>query len=274
MTEKKEKVYKAPQSVYNPSPFARSRVDIIIPYHAEYERVTRLVEGIMYAVRSNPYRITLVDDGSPNSRFVEDLRKVDQDVLRVVRSEDRRGFGAALALGYQNTEQPWVMFMHSDVTIEDPDWMLRMGESLLALKDQGVKLISARTDNPGSGHDPRLKAARDQTDKDVVLAEGFVPLYCAMCHRDLFPHINGFVRPYPYAGYEDEELGWRMKYFGYKQAICGRAWVRHEGGVTLASLEKSGRNVGQITEENYQRCLADVRNLYASKAKKPTTANR
>ena len=45
-------------------PFSRSRVDIIIPFYGQYEKVTSLVESILVAVRSNPYHITLVDDCS------------------------------------------------------------------------------------------------------------------------------------------------------------------------------------------------------------------
>ncbi len=195
-TEKK--VFKA--KPVDPSPFSRQRVDILIPFHGEYESVSRLLSSILYAVRSNPYRITLIDDASPNRHFSASLEKdADKDMVRVVRLERQVGFGGAIQAGWSATQQPWIMVMHSDTRVDDANWMLRMGESMLRFKETNpaVKMISARTNNPGVGHDSRLKSVKPiittnemVKEQDVVLNAGFLPLYCVLFHRELFNHVG------------------------------------------------------------------------------------
>ena len=61
--------------------FSRSPVDIIIPFHGAYQKVTRLVESILFATKSNPYQICLVDDCSTNERFVDLVKEAPQVVV-------------------------------------------------------------------------------------------------------------------------------------------------------------------------------------------------
>ncbi len=223
----------------------------------------------MFAVKSNPYRITLIDDGSPNDTFGKRLNdEGDKGMLRCVRSEHQKGFGAALRLGYENTQQPWILVMHSDTRVDEPNWMVRLGESLLRFKetDPTVKLISSRTNNPGAGHEPQLKATKPlvaapnaKRDPDIVLKEGFVPLYSAMFHRELFKHIGGFIKEYPFGYYEDEELGWRMRAYGYRQAICGASWVYHDAGATVNSVCKANPDAAKVMDGNHEKCVEDIR---------------
>lgn len=242
-----------------PSPFARSPVDIIVPFHGQYDKVARLVESIYLHCRSNPYQICLVDDGSPNKTFLEQLSKLPQ--IKCVRNEEHLGFGAALHAGYLATEQPWVLFMHSDTVVEDGNWMLRLGECLMSLRDRGVKMASARTNNPLGG-DERLKADRLEVSENAVVGKGgFLPLYCAMCHRELFNRIGGFIKAYPYALYEDEELAYRMRHHGYKQVVCGNSWVYHEGECTIRELTRERPDVKEVMESNREKCISDIKKL-------------
>lgn len=80
-----------------------------------------------------------------------------------------------------------------------------------------------------------------------------------MCHRQLFDNIKGFVKSYPYGSYEDEELYYRMKKFGYKQAVSGNSWVFHHGGSTFNDLKNEQL---KVVEQNRQKCIEDIRKLY------------
>lgn len=254
-------------------PFSNSRVDIIIPFHSQYERVSQLIRSIILSVKSNPYQITLVDDCSENKVFGEEIRREfakDTPVgykpqLQYIRSEKHLGFAGALKLGYDATQQPWVLFMHSDCLVEDPNFMIDMGQSLLRWKTEGkpVKMVSARSNNP-----LELDLARagrmDKEEKDLILDRESLPLFCAMCHRDLFRHIGGFLKPYPYAWYEDEELAHRMRSMGLLQGVSTRAWIRHEGGMTIKYLWESKPDAKKEMEENRKRCLADIKRLRGS----------
>jgi len=253
------------------NPFFRSRVDIIIPYHGEYSSVRNLVESIMRETRSNPYLITLVDDASPNQGFLQEMMSLPQ--VTGVRLPEQQGFGAALKAGFDFSQKieeldgkpvqlppTYVCFLNSDCLIRNPNWLMEMGNCLLRLKDSGVKLVSARSNNPVS-EIKAMKADREDKAQDMV-ANQALPLFCALCHRELFKRIGGFIKPYPFGGYEDEELFWRMKKHGYKQAICGTSWVYHEGERTISSLLGHRPEVQKImTEENRERCISDIKSL-------------
>ena len=249
-------------------PFSRSRVDIIIPFHAQYERVSALVRSIILSVKSNPYMITLVDDCSDNKNFGEEVKREFSKgtpegfspQLQYIRNGKHLGFGGSLQVGFQATEQPWVLFMHSDCTVEDPNFMIDMGQSLLRWKEEGkpVKMVSARSDNPGECE--RLKAGRlDKGEQDIVLNGETLPLFCAMCNRELFRRIGGFIKDYPYAWYEDEELAARMRSHGLLQGVSTKAWVRHLGGATIKYLWDTRPETREAMESNRELCIADIK---------------
>ncbi len=83
-------------------PFARSPVDIIIPFHGEIDKVARLVQSILLMTRSNPYQICLVDDASPNKDFYLQVKKVPQVVS--MRNKEQLGFAGALQAGFMATK--------------------------------------------------------------------------------------------------------------------------------------------------------------------------
>lgn len=252
------------------TPFSRSPVDIIIPFHAQYERVSELLRTIIVSVKSNPYQITLVDDCSDNKSFGEEITRQFlrttpsgfKPQVKYVRSEKRLGFGGALKLGFDSTELPWVLFMHSDCVVEDPNFMISMGQALLRWKQEGlpVKMVSARSDNPGELECARAKIL-EKSENDIVLEKETLPLFCAMCNRDLFAYIRGFVKPYPYAWYEDEELAFRMRKFGLRQGVSTKAWIRHHGGATIKYVWEHEPESKKIMEDNRESCIRDVREL-------------
>jgi GT2 family glycosyltransferase len=249
-------------------PFCRSALDILIPFHAQYERVHALVKSILYSVKSNPYQITLIDDCSENKNFGEEIKKQFsreapsgfKPILQYIRSEQQLGFGGALKLGFDSTNSPWVLFMHSDCLVEDANFMIHMGQSLLNWRRNGVpvKIVSARSNNPGDCSSAKAEA-KDKGTNDIVLGEETLPLFCAMCNRDLFGTIGGFLKAYPYAWYEDEELVHRMRSKGLLQGVCARAWVRHQGAATIKYMWNRKPETREIMESNRERCLADIR---------------
>lgn len=250
--------------------FSRSAVDILIPFHSQYEKVTNLIKSILLSVKSNPYQITLIDDCSENKNFGEEIKKQFikstpqgyKPQVQYIRSEKQLGFAGALKMGFESTNLPWVMFLHSDCIIENPNFMIQMGQSLLNWKKEAipVKIVSARSDNPGD-----CELAKSETpkpfEKDIVLNKETLPLFCAMCNRDLFNYIGGFLKTYPYAWYEDEELSYRMKKYNLLQGISANAWVRHTGGCTIKYLWENNPQAKDIMEKNRDLCLADMKRL-------------
>jgi GT2 family glycosyltransferase len=255
-------------------PFSRSPVDILIPFHAQYEKVTQLLKSILISVKSNPYQVTLIDDCSENKNFGEEIKKQFlkttpegyKPQVQYIRSEKHLGFGGALKLGFESTNLPWVLIMHSDCLVEDPNFMLKMGQSLLNWKKQGipVKMVSACSDNPGDCELAKFEKNKS-IEEDIVLKETTLPLFCAMCHRDLFGYIGGFIKNYPYAWYEDEELSFRMRKKGLLQGISTKTWIKHYGGCTIKYILEQNPDAIKTMEKNRDRCIADMKMISGRK---------
>lgn len=256
-------------------PFSNSRVDIIIPFHSQYERVSQLLKSILISVKSNPYQITLVDDCSENKTFGEEIKREFaketpngyRPQVQYIRSDKQLGFAGALKMGFDATDQPWVLFMHSDCLVEDPNFMIDMGQSLLRWKQEGVpvKIVSARSNNAG-GLGVAEAGRMEKGEKDIVLEKETLPLFCAMCNRDLFRNIGGFLKAYPLAWYEDEELAHRMRRHGLLQGVSTRAWVKHHGGATVKYLWETRPETKATMEGNRELCLADIRRTRGANA--------
>jgi GT2 family glycosyltransferase len=239
------------------STFKFSHVDIIIPFHGQYNSVRSLVEKLLLHTKSNPYLITLVDDASPNAAFVETIKNMAP--VRAIRLDEQKGFAGALKAGYEGTVKPWCVFMHSDCLVRDHYWLQRLGETAMRLRDKNVRLIHARTDNPMCEHSALKPTKHEGQHEDRIVTEDDpLPLICAMAHRQLFDHLGGFLKEYPYGGYEDVELFYRMKRYGMKQAVCGGSWVHHDGGLTMNEVISKDKKAKAIIEANYDLCMADI----------------
>ena len=93
--------------------------DIIIPFYGQYQKISRLLNSILSSPIDNPYHICLVDDGSPNSDFLEEIERLKVPYVTTVQLPHQVGFAAALYAGYMATKNNFVVFMHSDCVVED-----------------------------------------------------------------------------------------------------------------------------------------------------------
>lgn len=255
-----------------PSDFIHS-VDIIVPFHGQYEKVTRLVESIYRCTRSNYFTLTLVDDFSPNETFLGNMhanakktaekRRIANN-FRAIRGTHHRGFGGAAKVAFERTDNPYVCFLNSDCVIEDTNWLRALGETLLSLKNEGVRMVAPMTNNAVGGHESQ-QGEKTEMSQDYVLLEGeeeYLTMYCFLCHRELFARCGGFLKEYPYGYYEDVEFARRMRKHSFKQAVCRNSWVRHDGQCTISTLWKRDPKIRTVMEEeNHQRCIADIKSL-------------
>lgn len=259
----------------NPSPFEYASVDVLIPFHGEYHRVKKLMESILQLTSSPKIRVFLIDDCSPNESFIDGWKEYQSTVRAydpfegMVEKETRKkifgirlnkhlGFGAAIKVGAQASDAPYICILHSDCLIKSPRWLLAMGESLLNMKQQGVKLVSARSNNSGCDVQ-NLEGDYADKVKDFIVDEP-LPLYCALFHRELFNRIGGHIKSYPYAGYEGDELFYRMKKHGYGQGVSGEAWVYHEGESTIKNLWQDPK-IKKIMLGNSEKFEKDLKNM-------------
>lgn len=234
---------------------ARSAIDIIIPFYGHYAQVRECVENILQHTAIEPYSIHLVDDGSKGASFLSDIQKTG--LVFVHKSPEQLGFGAALKIGFDASSSPWVVFLNSDCIPQHSHWLNYLRKSMETLKSSGVKLVSARMNHGGTGTFPECLISKNGEDfVDDIVADQPLPLICCLVNRQLFNVIGGFIKPYKYGWYEDEELFWRMKYHGFTQAVCGSSWIKHLGGLTVNGLSKDAQ---KIMEANKTEFLKDVK---------------
>lgn len=242
------------------NPFYMAPVEIIIPFHGEQACVTKLMESIFATVHTNRYLISLVDDGSLNKSFIKDIDKKKLPGVRCFRVDENKGFGAAVNLALTtpwSQKITWVVIVQSDVFVEENNWLSNMGETMNLLKSSGVKMVSPMTNNP-MVESVVMTGQKGVYRPDVILTEGYLPMYCALAHRELFNKV-GLLKEYPYAGTEAEEFAVRMRMMGYKQAVCGSSWVNHTGGATLDNY---------IGNNKVQRILRNVKEEFDPGPKK------
>lgn len=234
-------------------PVSISPVEIIIPFHGQTHCVTKLIDGIFKTVRDIKYMITLVDDGSANTGFLSSLVKANVPGLRGIKNFKHSGFGYSVNQALRNPfsrEIPWVVIMHSDVEVEQPTWLYNLNKTINAMKENGVKMVTAMTDNPTNDL-LRLKKDKNEVLENFILDEDeFIPMYCCIAHRELFNRI-GPLYECPYAGSEVQEFALRMRKQGFFQGVSGESWVHHEGGKTLD---------GFIANEKAQEAMENARN--------------
>lgn len=255
-----------------PSDF-NSAVDIIVPYHGQYEKLSALLDSIFKLTRSNYYNICIVDDASPNENFIKTIEKnaaknaskrKSENIIKTIRLPKQVGFAGAIKAGFDVTENPYVCFVNSDCKIEDVNWLRAMGECLLEMKPKGVRMVSPMTNNSVGGH-PAQTGEKTVRSKDHVVLEDkedYLSMYCFLCHRELFNRCGGFIKEYPYGFYEDQEFAARMQKNGFKQAVCRDSWIHHDGQATIKPLWRSDPKVINIMEvDNRNRCIADMKSL-------------
>lgn len=223
-------------------PFQMSSVEIIIPFHNQQSRVINLINDIFNTVSSNRYVITLVDDGSKNKKFIDQLQTKKTQGLRFLKHDKCKGFAASVNNALSNPfrkDIPFVAILHSDIRIKDQNWLFNLGSALNDMKRDGVKMVSAMTNNPCADV-PQLKGSWGKEADNTVLSEGFLPMYCVIANRELFKRI-GLLAEFPYAGVETEEFSYRMKKNGFKQAVCGKSWVEHAGRASISAYDEDSK---------------------------------
>jgi glycosyltransferase involved in cell wall biosynthesis len=233
-------------------------VDIIIPFHGQYDLLGQCVESIIKQTFGQIYSLTLVDDYSDNKDFFTDLkeRKLKNTPIQFLRHDEQKGFGAALKTGFDNTQNAWVCFLHADCKIVRSDWLSELMITMQSTKKDGVKLVSAKLSNGGTGAFDANVIGNVDNRPDVIV-ESPLPIVCTLVNRELFSRIGGFIKPYPYFGYEDEELFWRMKIKKFKQAVSGKSFVEHAGGITAQQLMKDHK-IAETVNLNKEKFKTDI----------------
>lgn len=235
-------------------------VEIIVPFHGGHSHVSKLLQSIFNTIYSNRYLVTLVDDSSDNVNYHSQISNAKIQGVRILRKDQNGGFGSAVNFALKNPFKfldsekviPYLLIAHSDVLLSSKDWLFNLGSSLEKMKLEGVKMVSPLTNNPVENVERLSFKGKRPNIEDFILSENeFLPLYCSLCHRDLFKYID-FPESDPCISNEAIKLAEVMRSKGFLQGVCGKSWVHHEGCVTTKLFKKKRRNVAKHqTEEEF-----------------------
>jgi dolichol-phosphate mannosyltransferase len=121
---------------------------IILPTYNEAENLAELVPEIEERFAGIPFRILVVDDGSPDGTAAV-ARRLDQRYgnVEVLTPPERKGLGAALRLGYDHASTPYLLSSDADLSFS-VDEMRRLYQ---AIQERGDDLVQG-TRHEAGGH--------------------------------------------------------------------------------------------------------------------------
>lgn len=231
-------------------------VDIVIPFHGQYESVIECLAGIINYTPSWPYRIFFIDDASTNDKFLPNLLNNRKKAFGA-RLEKHLGFASAVNEGVSMGNYPLVCVMHSDVFPDNIRWLPGLVKALESGVRQSIELVSARFENAGTASDYPTALTETGEMKELVSEVAKpLPFTCCLFQRKLWDAV-GPLKPFQYGWYEDIEYFHRMKKIGLKQGIA-QSVVRHAGGRTIKSLFATNPLAHGIMKGNATRCREEI----------------
>lgn len=186
-------------------------------------------------MKSEQVEFVLADNGSTDGS-VNYVRKEFPSV-RIFPLGRNEGFAPALNKAVEAYDSTWICFLNNDVRVH-PDWLSNLLHAarkieapcftshLLDWQGKHTQFAGGWINLFGKGfEDTKVKSDRPY--------EIFFPCGCGMMiRRDVFRNVGGFDDDY-FMIYEDVDLGWRMRLFGFPVYFVPDAFVLHRGHASL-----------------------------------------
>jgi O-antigen biosynthesis protein len=94
----------------------QSQVDIIIPVHGRFDLLTQCLTSIPDAMNDIPYKLYMIDNGSPKEEADEFYRQF-QYPITIMRNKENLGFPKACNMAARRGTSPLIFFLNSDVIL-------------------------------------------------------------------------------------------------------------------------------------------------------------
>lgn len=253
-TEKTAKFDMTAGGFSSTDPRQMKAVEIIVPFYNTYSKVAALLEAIFSTIRTNRYQITLVDDGSENKNFIQEIANKKLLGVQCMRQNENKGFGAAINYAMANAKNSWIPYicvLHTDVIPDDTNWLSKLGNGLLRLKSQNIKMVHASSNYFGEDL-KHLESKKNTKREDYILnIHEYLPMFASMFHRDLYKFV-GNLQEYPLAGNEVEEYAMRMYRNGFRQAIVADSYIHHDGKGTVNTLTDKMKEILRKSKDAFK----------------------
>lgn len=200
-----------------------SKVSIVIPTYNGLDLVISCVDSIIrYTPMSDiKYEIIIADDGSTDrtSRVVG--IKYKNSPLRVVRSEENRGFAKTVNMGIKEAKHDLILLLNNDVTIEKIDWLKILVD---AMEGYDMAAPAAGKMSKTWEYEPGEATNNTQVREGAKRYKRFYyPVgWCLMVRRNVFDTIGLIPEDFG-KGFFDDVL------FGKRASDAGMKWQIAEG---------------------------------------------
>ncbi len=226
-------------------------VSIIIPTYRRLAWIGRCLKALTLQRTSAVLEVLVVDDGSANHDQIEaEVRSFQKTLAVSYHLIDHAGPAAAKNAGLNRARGELLCFLDDD-TVPDPDWVEKITSPFAGHPEIGI--VNGRT----------LSIFRETGSLPYGLEQSvYRPsrrlATCNIAYRaTAIRQAGGFDERFLTASWEDNDLGLRMMWAGWRHAFCPEAIVYHAHETVLAEfIEKSrvnGRGFAVFFKKHYVR---------------------
>ena len=272
---------------------------IIFPKYNSYEKVSIIIPVYNNAIYTynclksisektkEPFEIIVVDDASDDETksILESMNNI-----KIIRNESNKGFIISCNEGAKSSEGNCLLFLNNDTIVTD-DWLRAL---LDLMKNDGVGAVGAKLVYPngtlqeaggivwndafgwnyGRGDNP------EKPEYNFVREVDYCSGAVLLVRKDLFEKIGGFDERFRPAYYEDTDLCFSIRNWGYRVLYQPESVVIHYEGKTSGTEINSGAKGYQLVNrpkflEKWNDVLTKAhfengsRNLFLARSRKP-----
>ena len=194
-------------------------VSIIIVNYNGLELLKKCLMSLSKIQFTN-YEVILVDNNSSDNSVNYVTKNFPQIIL--VKLDENKGFAEPNNIGTKIAKGDYFLFLNND-TIVEPNFVSELVKT--ALKDSKIGILQSLLLKPGG----EIDSSGDFIDETGIVFNSKKPISndreifsargaCMMVQRSLFEKLGGFDEKF-YFSFEDVDLGWRERIFGYKIVV-------------------------------------------------------
>jgi GT2 family glycosyltransferase len=205
---------------------------IIIPLYQRTNWIVKTLKNLQEQDFQGTFEVVVVDDGSPNETEIRDaLETVPAKNAMNLRHIKNRHAGPAAARNYgvQHASGKILLFLDDD-SVPERTWLKEM-------------MRYFHHDNPPAIVSGLILSYDRQKSFPLLLEKAvYSGKHWATCNisyrKDVFEKLGGFDETFPESSWEDNDLGIRAKWAGYKHVYNRNAIVYHNHENTFEQYKK------------------------------------
>ena len=211
---------------------------IIVNYNGRtfLEKCLKSISDITYP----NYEVIIVDNNSSDDSIEFVKKNFPSNII--LKLDKNYGFAEPNNIGAKIAKGDFLLFLNNDTYVKpnfineliteiSKDTKIAICQSLLLKPDGMIDSCGDYIDNLGVAFSSKIIPTKVQ---EIFSAKGAV----MMIRKNLFNEIGGFDEKF-FATFEDIDLSWRTRIFGYRIILVPKSIVYHFGGKTIQSVKSN-----------------------------------